>query len=443
LKNMEKLLPPDAALLRREAELPGLGVLLDPDAFRDRLGCSLGRTDFGSARVTYVKYVPGQKCLVGYQLNVGDTQVGVHATAYPPAARRELDKPRNRIGVPGALGPGRLVVQDLALTIAIFPNDRRLPALPYLADAAARKSLLGELVPARPDLWDGTPQCLGYKPQRRYVARLDGGGTPAVLKMYAAEGYRAALANATAFTSRGCLRLANLLGSSDREGVLVLEWLPGRPLCEALADAGLPPAALTRVGAALAELHAQEPRTLPGPARDTESAALGRVADALGLLHADLAGRVRALARRLAAALAAGAGPERATHGDFNPSQVLLAALYVSFLDLDRAARGDPALDLGNFLAYLERDGLRGLITPMQRETLAHSLVASYRAGDDVSLPARVKCQTAAGLFRCLNPFRYWEPHRTPRSFPQWEAHWPERIEAYLDRIEVVLAQRD
>ncbi len=40
-------------------------------------------------------------------------------------------------------------------------------------------------------------------------------------------------------------------------------------------------------------------------------------------------------------------------HGDFKPSQLLVAGERPALVDLDRACLGDPALDLGNFLAVL------------------------------------------------------------------------------------------
>jgi hypothetical protein len=432
------LLPPDADLARRDPKLPGLGTLLDPETLAARLRRALARDDLGPARVTYVKYHPGVKCLVGYQLPVAGTEVQLYAAAHPADAQRELEKARTRPSVPGPLGPGRVVLDDSAVVVAFFPNDRKVKALPSLADAAARKELLREVVPDRPDLWEGTLQCLAYKPERRYVARLlDGRGMAAVLKVYNPLRYGTPRVNAQAFTPHGPLRLPRRLGHSDRQAALAFEWLPGRALSESLADPQLDPGAVAQVGAALAALHAQEPEGLAPLTRTEEVKSVAYVAEALSFLCPHLAGRAQALARRLAACLTAEPPRGRPIHGDFNATQILLTGDAVAVLDFDAAARGDPALDLGTFVAYLERHALYGTFSSGRVEALKEALLAGYRAPGDPSLPARVRLYTAIGVFYRLNSFRYWEPHwRGVNPFRYWEPHWPERAEAFLGRAE-------
>src|SRR5437660_36080 len=182
-------LPPDAALLRRESALAGISTLLDPEAFLARLRRALPQEDLCQARITYVKYVPAEKCLVGYDVRVGTVSVPMYARAYPVSAQRELQKPRHRTGLPGMLGPGRFVLEDCASVISVFPNDRRVKGLPVLADPAVRGRWLSATLPEHPAFWEAFMECLAYKPQRRYVARLSGpSGTGAVLKLYDDEG---------------------------------------------------------------------------------------------------------------------------------------------------------------------------------------------------------------------------------------------------------------
>src|SRR5262249_7040664 len=157
-------------------------------------------------------------------------------------------------------------------------------------------------LPGRPELWGADVEPLRYKPERRYVARLTVGGAPRVaLKAYSRPGYDAAQANAKAIKSGRTFRRAGRLGRSARHPLLALEWLPGRLLTEALTDPDFAPDAVEAVGAALAELHAQNPKQLPGRTRADEASTLAPLADWLGHVCPALAGRARRLAGRLAA----------------------------------------------------------------------------------------------------------------------------------------------
>src|SRR5262245_50553190 len=435
------LLPPGVDFIRRDPALPGLATVLDPGALVRGLCGSLGRNDLRLEQVTYVKYKPAAFCRAGYRLQIAGTPIDLYATAYGPDGERELRWTRYHLGVPGALGVGRVVLGQCAAVVSFFPNDRKIKRLRAWAEPAARKKVLRDLLPGRPDLWKGAVESLAYKPERRYVARLCGnGGVDAVLKVFSRKQYPAVRATAGAFAPRGILWLPRLLGSSDRHAALAFEWLPGRVLSEALADPQFEPAALSDVGRALAQLHAQEPRGLPHRPPGAEATALGRVAEAFASLYPPLAGRVREAARRLGAALTDGPPVSRALHGDFNTTQVLLADGRVAFLDCDRALWGDPALDLGNFLAHLEREALASHAPATRVQAAGESLLEGYGSGSDLQLRRRVQRYTAAMLFEGLNPLRYWRPSgRGPDVMACWLPHWPELAEALLGRVEGLL----
>jgi thiamine kinase-like enzyme len=437
------LLPPDATLVLRETTLTGIATLLDPEGFAMRLRDASSREDVCSARITYVKYVPGQKCVVGYEVRVGSEVVPVYARAYPMTAQRELQKPRNRNGLPGILGSGRFVLEDCAAVISVFPNDRHVKGLPGLQQASLRRHWLSEALPRHPELWEGRIEHLAYKPERRYVARLCGQGTAIVLKLHDQNGYGAAGIRLRAFTSRGVLRLARCLGHSDSVAAWAFEWVPGVSLEELLAAGQVERDTIARVGTALAELHAQEPPNLPRRTPEMDSVALTRVAESIAFFHPDLADRVRALAHRLASTLESVYPTDRPLHSDFNPTQVLIDGANVTFLDFDRAARGDPALDLGNFLACLEERALAGhLGTEIQ--SLRRALIQGYGNASDRSLPIRVRLHTAAALLRRMDPFRYWQPRQLrPEHSSCWAAHWPRRVEALIIYVERLLETVD
>lgn len=423
------LLPADLDLVRRDTALPGLATLLDPDAFVAALRPSLPEACIERAQITYIRYKPGMNCLVAYQFEAAGGVVEVYAKAHGPDAKVKLRKAHKWSSVPGPLGPGRIVLEDRAIVVSIFPNDSKLRELPYLTDVEARRRLLHELVPDQPDLWEGTVQSLRYKPERRFVAQLiTKDGVRAALKIYAETGYKKPLANAKVFESRGPLRLARLLGSLDRRRILAFEWLPGSLLIEAISDPKVEFEVVATVGAALAELHTQNPEGLAFLTREAETDILFELAAGLSFVCPQLARWTHDLARRLAAHLMQEPAVNQPIHGDFYAKQVLLADDNVAFLDFDRAVCSDPAADLGNFIAHLERDVLRGDLPPSHVELLKNALLEGYGLAANCPIPARVALYITAGLFRLApDPFRYREPN------------WLERTEAILERAEAIL----
>jgi len=134
------------------------------------------------------------------------------------------------------------------------------------------------------------------------------------------------------------------------------------------------------------------------------------------------------LARRLAAELASARAGYRPLHGDFSANQVLVGSQQVAIVDLDSACYGDPADDLGNFIAQAERHALRGGLQPGRVEAIKAALLAGYAQGNPL-LPKRIGLYTAVKLLRATRfPFRARDPD------------WPQRTESLLDRAEAVLA---
>jgi len=423
------LAPAEADLVRRDPALPGLATLLDPEALVAALRRALPGVECGPAQIGYIKYKPGTNCLAAYKLAVAGGRVDIHAKAFARGAAQKLGKARQNPGIPGPLGAGRIALEDELIVVSVFPNDRKVTALHRFTDGESRPALLRELLPARPDLWDGQVENLVYKPERRLVARLSTGGVPrAAIKVYTEAEYGGARRNAQAFQSRGPLRLAPLLGHSDELHILAFEWITGRVLNDALADPALPRATVAQVGAALAELHAHDPAGLEILSRETEAEWLHEAARNISWLCPALAERAEGLARRLAARLLAEPPADRAIHGDFHARQALLTGESVAILDVDRALCGDPMLDAGLFIAHLERAVIRGELPAGRVEPLTAALLEGYRSVTRESVPARVRLYAAVELLRLsARFFRYAEPG------------WPERTEAGLARAEAII----
>jgi len=103
-------------------------------------------------------------------------------------------------------------------------------------------------------------------------------------------------------------------------------------------------------------------------------------------------GRVAGACARAASALEAPAPALALIHRDFYPDQVLLDGERLHLVDLDLCSRGDPALDLGNFVGHMIEQALRERGDPSALDAPAAALVDRYaeRAGRAVAAATTV-----------------------------------------------------
>lgn len=406
----------DLRFVWRDTALPGLAVMLDPERFVASLRPFFPEPCLVAPRIEYVRYKPTKNCVVAYRVGSAGNELEIYAKAHPAVRLGAGDDRR--------LGPRRLVLEDGSVMVSVFPRDPRLRALAALGDADTTRRWLTELLPDRQDLWGADVMRLRYMPERRYVGQLTHENRgEAALKVYIEREYESVRAP-KGFESRGPLRLAKRLGHSDVHRTVVLEWLSGRSLHQAIADADFPIAVMSTVGASLAEFHRQQPIGLHTLTREAEITTLSALAANLSFLMPHLAGRFAAVAshlgKRLVSTRASIAQP---IHGDFYAKQVVFGDDRVGILDLDRAAFGDRAADLGQFLAHLERDTVEGRLSQARLQTLRAALLDGYQAAMGESVE-RLPLHTATALLRLTpDPFRFWQPD------------WPRRIEAILERV--------
>ncbi len=413
----------EASVVERDRGLKGLRALLDPEEFLAALRPCLPARELRSARRTYLRYKPGVNCLAAYELETRGDPLIVYGKTYSSDSPVKLAKNRSRAG-----DAAHHVLYREAMSVSMFPHDGKLSALSRLATRPASRSLLGAVFSDDLDVEQVEIHPIRYKPERRYVARLDADGAPwCALKIYTPAGYREARRPALGFLPGQVLRVPELVGKSDRQGTIATRWLSGRPLSESLLDPSFEVANLATVGAALAELHGQQPKgLLARPAQGVPSA-LRSLAEFTGFLVPELASRSLDLAARLTSSLVETPASWSAVHGDFYAKQVLLDGDRVALLDLDQGARADPASDLGLFVAHLERDGLRGTLAPERIEALTCAFLEGYAVASGRRLP--VALHTALGLFQLLHhPFRHCEPD------------WVERTESIISRAEKILS---
>jgi ABC-type sulfate/molybdate transport systems ATPase subunit len=384
--------------------LPQLERLLDADAMHPVLARSLTRdADLGEVSVRRVVYKPHELAAVHYRATVdrewhdavATTIAGVDLAArarkphYAGLARRASRRSP-------AAEPLRYDA-DARVLVTWLPFDPRLPALAEGGELARRLGGSGE------------PVLIGYKPRARAVLRAG----DHVLKAYGSDReFDAALAGLVTASRESPLPTADF-AAADRE----LRLTAQRSVDGELPDSAAAVAAWA--GTLVATLQRAPLRSLAAAPPQRQLEAAMRKAAVIGAVLPELRPRLRALVRRLAAAMppAATAVP---AHGDFHADQLLLSGGEIAVIDFDQMCLAAPALDLATYAA----DVVRG--RPGDLETVAavlERLLDGY-GGRPEALDWHV---TAAVLGRAAHPFQ-----RQLRD-------WPERVEAMVAAAEASL----
>ena len=415
----------DAALVQWDAAIPGLALLLDPDGFAETLAAHPLAPEFDSVELMYVRYKPGTNCLADFRLRCGDRETRMYAKAFRSDAREKFDKAAGvALNRPGSAGLAlRFAAHDVIAHE--FPLDPKLPALTRL-ESPDRARLLGRILRTPGAEIEGDVIPLAYKPQRRFVGRLDREQRPpVVLRLYACEERFRAARSSEALEAGEILHLPRRVGRSKRHRAHAFEWLPGATLREVL-DAPEPSiGSLQHVGHALAELHGQDAKLPLEPKGRVQQ--LGQLIETLDILLPSAAPLNRAIRLRLERCDRSNIGAPRPIHGDLHEKQVLLAGDRVGLCDLDDACLGDPADDLGLLIAHIERSRLTGRRSELLARQTVETLLESYRSARPMA-STRLQRAVAEGLLHLAHhPFRNREPD------------WPDATRRLLERVHDLL----
>jgi aminoglycoside phosphotransferase len=311
------------------------------------------------------KYRVGESLRVVYRLD------GVHHVAARTFADGRsagaYQRARAR-SVPAGPLPAVLHVPELDAVFWAFPNDRRLGTLTLLADGSPA---LSELI-GRPC---ARVRLVAYHAERSASARCldESGRAVAYVKILAgggAEHERRQLEAAGPLAPR-------VIGSSTAHGALALAPLEGRRL-DTLRGADLA-AGLEGFGRTLAALH----RTCPLPEQPFTRLAperLARAAAVIARARPDAADAAALVLDGLRARSSAASGSAVCLHGDATVRNAISDGRRVTLLDLEHAAAGPGAADLGHVLAGLVADRVLGRISVSEGRALAAAFVAGYAA---------------------------------------------------------------
>jgi aminoglycoside phosphotransferase (APT) family kinase protein len=363
------------SLLAHDRALPQRDVLLDAGAAGVVLARVLGQP-FDGCAVARVTYRVGQSLRVLYRLHACGRTHLVAARTFAPGRDEEVYRAALDSATPTS--PLAAVAWEPRLHTVLWtlPNERRLP--------------LSTGLPTPPGL---TSELVAYAPEKTATVRwTDRDGRPvAFAKLYADD------AGARCFrllsTLAPGLPVARARSYDPAARRLVVEPARGRSLASLRTDRlG---AAYAAFGAALAMLH-ESPAAAP-PFVRFEPERLRAATDSLALVRPDAAGIAGALVERLLQRRDA-SEDSVLLHGDTHAKNVLVDGAAATLIDLDQAARGDAAADLGGVLAALRTAARVGAMPSRLETSTARALLDGYARFRPLPAATTLRWHTAAAL---------------------------------------------
>jgi len=332
-----------------------------------------------ACRVRRAKFKPGRKLTVHYDAWVrsGGADLkrsvvavwdrgegGIHLD--PRASALEAEAVAEGLAAPFRRLFARLPGWDVSVLVS--PLDPRFPQLIRLSDPRHVAAMLAGPLSQAADVGYRI-STIRYRPGERHVLRYEPSAPPAastravfaklsrpdadVARAFRVATYVADRLDASGGGTRGLRPLAAVA----EDGVILFPEIFGRPLWELLRHHDVVTWHLQRAGCALRALHSGT-ASLAG-ARDgrdfaAEVEAVGRASEHIcallprtGAVITDMLERARSVYDRLS--------PEAPTftHGDFKADHLWVSGGCLMVLDFGSCAIGDPALDVGKFLADL------------------------------------------------------------------------------------------
>lgn len=314
---------------------------------------------FARAVPGYLRHKPGETSIVSYLFDVeGSAAPGLGYAQWCERIDRADEIHHKALSLrpqPSSVGVSTIRVDDHTVFYG-FPNDPRLRRLRWYTTPRKLKRVLASLAPTghRISGSRSSSLVLKYKPERRVVAHVElvtvQGSRQDLLLRYTSGRHAGQLAATAEALLANSVNTPAPLAQLDDGRVGVDEFIEGSEL-----------RTWVRQGGSVADQLAADLRTfhLTGPPRGTRVRhAVDDLANALAGLRSlclwdpELAVLARDVAARLTPAQPATEARGALIHGDLHDKNVLVNNDQVWFIDLERAAVGSPASDLGRLLAH-------------------------------------------------------------------------------------------
>ena len=335
--------------------------LADGDAART---LRLVRAKLKPGRKLTAEYTVVPASITGAERRLWVTWVAPGATA--PGSSEDSEAEARRRGVLAPFRRAWAGSDDGRMSLSVSPVDNAFPQLVRLHDPTHVVDVLGTAGLGEVAADDVTVETVRYRPRQRHVLRIGTGpdGRACFAKVYrdeaGARAVDAAARAATAFAAAGDsdLAAAPVVGTyvaADR--VTLWPEVSCMSLTEAVSlDGAAAAGAVRAAGTTLRLLHdAPVGEGLPDcPDAVAHTSETLRTAEILDALVATVGSRLRReVGRGLELLAALPLEPPTTVHGDFKCDNLLVTGSRLHVLDFDRLGRGDPAADIGKFLADL------------------------------------------------------------------------------------------
>lgn len=283
------------------------------------------------------------------------------------------------------------LMDHIEVLLSAVPIAALNPALPHLADALALE-VVGPLISDQTNLTLTAPPTLyRHKPKKRamirYACRSDDGKNRTLLGKMQSKGpdkrtpALQTTLRATGLDGKepGSVGVPQVVDIPNHLDMWFMEHVPGACLRD-LQDDGQSQA-FVRAGAALGHLH----RSAVVPDRvwthKQEMEVLANAICKAALTRPTQKHRIMALLT-WAEHATVGLPHQRpgCIHRDFYPDQVIVDEDQIWIVDLDLVALGDPAIDVGNFLAHLAEYAIRKHGTAAMSQTLEAAFLRGYHS---------------------------------------------------------------
>lgn len=421
----------DLDLIRRDAALPGLGLILDSGQLLERCAHHPLLASVSDLSLDYVRYKPGMNCLGRYRFVLNGAPAWAYAKVFSSESNRKLEKARKVFGA-ADVGDTSLVLPEWSLFLSFFPRDLKLRSICRLADDSLRDRLFRRVFDER-EQWVGSNfAVLNYKPERRLVVRLTAReGRSATVKFHTRREFeRLARVRETAGRAEGVLT-PNMIGLSRKHCCHAFNWIEGETLRARQSSAEDLVADFRQAGRLIARFHATRSHRGSGQATPTQAPTLQSLAQQLAFLVPGLEPDAYRIAAELQQVEQRTPRSPGLIHGDFYDKQIIVSDGQFGLIDLDCARPGDVHQDLACFLVHRERQVLNGTADFDGTESRTHSAFLDGYLEEGGGFSERRLAQWMAWhLFRLSHhPFR----DRAPG--------WPDQVRAMLGRARQLLEQ--
>ncbi len=375
-------------MLRRDPELPFVDMAWAPhrmvEIFNRRiLPAAWTEHEVAEVAIESVNYVPGTKCVIVYTLCSGDQSPNrsdravvtfakddALAEAHVRQVANQREHSHQRASCSG------VVVPEYGCIVEIFPTDWNLPGLARAMQPAEATAFLPQVAAnVCSDVSGRDPEIkvLRYRPHTRCVLQYalqssDGERTTRLVGKIFVPGSRATrawrlLKTLYSIALAGGVSMPKPLGIISHLNLVLMERVSGTPMKQIIEskDTDRARESTALAAATLSTLHGLRLESAPActTLRDKVAKLHQRTAS-FHLVAPGFAQQVDSLLHRIALLTQAlQVDVPCLVHGEYKPSQLLVDEDgRVTTVDFDGVCLGDPAIDVGNFMAELHRAAL-------------------------------------------------------------------------------------